>query len=293
MTQRPRPRSPRNEEGESSMRESRVGSRGAGEAGFALVLAILSLMLLTFLGLTLAATTSTELQIATNYRWSQQALYNAEAGVEAGKALLSTMNWSSIVWAPRTASPWTGLTNPTGIGAVAPFSRNDQWGSPTRNFESWQCDSKYNGVGYGVILDDGTAAAPYQNKDVVFGRQLNGAFTLWVRRPLNFRADGRLEDFSANNDTLILISEGVAPFVGGAITTGIGAANRAVRTIEVTLSRQPAVAGGTCGNRGGQTGAGSLGAGHDPCSTLTGGAAVTNALGGAVTGTGAELNANQ
>jgi len=47
------------------------------ERGFALILAILSLMLLTFLGLTLATTTSTELQIATNYRWSQQALYNA------------------------------------------------------------------------------------------------------------------------------------------------------------------------------------------------------------------------
>ena len=50
------------------------------ERGFALVLAILALMLLTFLGLTLAATTSTELKIASNYRWSQQARYNAEAG---------------------------------------------------------------------------------------------------------------------------------------------------------------------------------------------------------------------
>ena len=46
-------------------------------------------MLLTFLGLTLATTTSTELQIATNYRWSQQALYNAEAGLEAAKLLLA------------------------------------------------------------------------------------------------------------------------------------------------------------------------------------------------------------
>ena len=65
-------------------------ARGAGrQAGFALILAILSLMLLTFLGLTLAATTSTELQIATNYRWSQQALYNAEAGLEASKLLLA------------------------------------------------------------------------------------------------------------------------------------------------------------------------------------------------------------
>ena len=50
------------------------------EGGFALILAILALMLLTFLGLTLATTTSTELRIATNYRWNTQALYNAGGG---------------------------------------------------------------------------------------------------------------------------------------------------------------------------------------------------------------------
>ena len=66
-----------------------MGRGRSRQAGFALILAILSLMLLTFLGLTLAATTSTELQIATNYRWSQQALYNAEAGLEAAKLLLA------------------------------------------------------------------------------------------------------------------------------------------------------------------------------------------------------------
>ena len=66
-----------------------VVDRRPGERGFALVLAILSLMLLTFLGLTLATTTSTELQIATNYRWSQQALYNAEAGIEAARIILA------------------------------------------------------------------------------------------------------------------------------------------------------------------------------------------------------------
>ena len=55
------------------------------EGGFALILAILALMLLTFLGLTLATTTSTELRIATNYRWNTQALYNAEAGIEADR----------------------------------------------------------------------------------------------------------------------------------------------------------------------------------------------------------------
>ena len=80
----------------------------SGERGFALVLAILSLMLLTFLGLTMATTTSTELQIATNYRWSQQALYNAEAGLEAARVVLSrtadvTTQWTPILPAVRTS----------------------------------------------------------------------------------------------------------------------------------------------------------------------------------------------
>src|SRR5512139_2889276 len=97
------------------MRDSRaVDGRRAGEQGFALILAILSLMLLTFLGLTLAATTSTELQIATDYRWSQQALYNAEAGVEAGKTLLSRMAWCSILPAARVGT--------TGMAYTAPYS---------------------------------------------------------------------------------------------------------------------------------------------------------------------------
>jgi len=53
--------------------EARVG------AGFALVLAILSLMLLTFLGLTMAPPRH-RAPDRHQLPWSQQALYNAEAG---------------------------------------------------------------------------------------------------------------------------------------------------------------------------------------------------------------------
>jgi hypothetical protein len=289
------------------MRESRVESRRAGEEeGFALVLAILSLMLLTFLGLTLAATTSTELQIATNYRWSQQALYNAEAGVEAGKALLSAMTWSAVLPAPRvgplapsvctTPTCWNGTVDPTAAGqGTAPrfTGRSDAWGNPARNFESWQCDKKGNGMGFGVVLDDGTAEAPYQYKDVVFGQQLNGAFTLWVRRPVHTRADGLLEDYGVDDDNLVLVSEGVAPYVGRGITSGLGTSTKAVQIIEVSLSHAPGVTAGGCGTRGGQAGGSALGAGFDPCSNLTGGTAITNALGGRATGAGTELNPNR
>ena len=61
-------------------------------------------LVLTFLGLTLAATTSTELQIATNYRWGQQATYNAEAGIEVAKIYLRAVpnDWATILPKART-----------------------------------------------------------------------------------------------------------------------------------------------------------------------------------------------
>ena len=135
----------------SAMRETRETTRGrSGESGFALLLAILSLMLLTFLGLTLAATTSTELQIATNYRWSLQAFYNAEAGIEAGKRVLQTINWRAALpaargsWAPPTTTPVPTTNQP-----VPPFAGG------TRNFEMGLCDQRGFGAGYGVVLNDG------------------------------------------------------------------------------------------------------------------------------------------
>jgi len=280
------------------MRDVRNGQRATGESGFALILAILALMLLTTLGLAMATITSTELQIATNYRWSQQALYNAEAGVEVGKIILRSVqpDWTAVMPAARGAT-WSGTTSPSpfspGGGATAVYSRADSWGNASRNFESWNCDQKGNGMGYGVVLDDGGANAPYQYVSTAIGQNLNGAFTLWVRRPLNFRSDAQLADYSADNTNMVLVSEGIAPFTGGNITTAFGTANRAVQLIEVTLSRAATVSSGTCGGRSGQAGGGPLGAGFGGCEAITGGSAVTAGLAGAASGTGTENNPNQ
>jgi Tfp pilus assembly protein PilX len=285
-----------NAEQEEAMRDVRNRHAAPGESGFALILAILALMLLTMLGLALATTTSTELQIATNYRWSQQALYNAEAGVEVGKIILRSAqpDFSTVLPAART-TPWTGTTSPSiaGGGASAPYSRADSWGNPSRNFESWDCDQKGNGMGYGVVLDDGTANAPYQYVSTAIGQNLNGAFTLWIRRPLDFRADAQLDDYGLDNNNMVLVSEGIAPFTGGNITTVFGTTNRAVQLIEVSLARANTVSAGNCGSRSGQVGGGPLGAGFGGCEAITGGAAVTAALAGAPTGAGTELNPNQ
>ena len=244
--------------------------------GFALILAILALLLLTFLGLTLATNTSTELQIATNYRWSQQARYNAEAGLESAKSLLRGMDWEEILPDAR-GTTWLGVTAPTpnvaGGGAMAPQSRADEHGNPSRNFESWECDQRGNGMGYGVVLDDGGAAGPHQYRSTIFGQNLNGAFTLWVRRPVQRRPDGLLGDYAIDDDTLILVAEGVAPYTGGLSASADGQfrqGNQAVQVVEAVLSRAPTVANIPCGTRSGQAGGSAEGGNFSACDPVSG-----------------------
>jgi hypothetical protein len=265
-----------------------------GEEGFALILALMTLVLLTFLGLTLATSTSTELQIATNYRWSQQALYNAEAGLEVGKALLRNMNWSIILPSARQGYQRNGcVSDDTSVACwfytstittadrpVAPYTRPDnQAGAPSRNFENSGCDDRGHGVGYGVVLDDGGGFGPYQNVSTIMGQTLSGTFTLWVRRDLLLNKDGSYSDApSAGDTTLVLTSEGTAPYTGGAAaaTTGVAFINRSIKTMEATLARQLDT---PCGTRGGQVGGGPEGSNFSPCDPITGDS-VGAALGG-------------
>ena len=250
------------------------------ESGFALILAILALMLLTFLGLTLVTTTSTELQIATNYRWSQQALYNAEAGVEAAKIMLRTMNLAATLPAARTngvVPPWNGSTAATlaGGGVVPLRARVDQWGNPSRNFENWDCDRRSFGQGYGVVLDDGGTAGPQQFRTTLLGSNIAGAVTLWIRRPTVQQMDGTLKDLSIDEDPvdgdalLILTAEGIAPYTGSAATLASSSANKAVQVVEVVLRAQTTTTPAPCGGRSGQAGSGSSGSGMGRCTPLT------------------------
>jgi type IV pilus assembly PilX-like protein len=278
------------------------------EAGFALILAILALMLMTFLGLTLATSTSTELQIATNYRWSQQAYYNAEAGIEYGKSLLRNMNWSLLLPDPRMGGSENCAADPSRAGfkcwflnsnvpgpyypetppaaSFAPYNRPDAFGNPSRNFENAQCDVFGGGMGYGVVLDDGGGYGPYQNVTNIPGvPALNGSFTLWIRRDQLLNAnDGSFSDAPAGNDLdLVLTSEGTAPYTGETSALAFTQQNRAVKTLQATLTR---ALGTPCGTRGGQVGGGPEGSNFSPCDPITG-ASFSGALGG---GTRAELN---
>ena len=235
-------------------------TRTRREAGMALVLALLALMLLTFLGLTLAATTSTELQIANNYRWSQQAFYNAEAGLEVGKKVLATVDWATLLYPPRGTN-WDGYTAPTSDaeGGTSPADRN---------FENWQCDRRGNGAGYGRVLTDGaTTYLDQTDSGPRAGNQpINGAFTIWVRRPLIMTGAGMYQDYTLS-DQLILTAEGVAPYSdasgAGSLT---GAQNRAARTMEIVVTSN--LTSSTCGTYGGQAGGGPEGAGFGGCAPV-------------------------
>jgi len=257
-------------------------AKAGGESGFALVLAILSLMLLTFLGLTMATTTSTELQIATNYRWSQQALYNTEAGIELGKRYLRQIEWQTVLPPARTgiggfanySSAYTSAncTSPSHCPDPGVFTR------ATRNFENYPCDqfatvaSAAGYAGYGMVLDDVNFAVPFENVSTFLGQQLNGNFTIWIRRPYVLSGPGidppYLED-DQRNDRLILTAQGIAPYTNetdtNAAAQSFKRANRAMRLLEVTLQR---IAPGDCENRSSQTGSGPLGAGFDQCDPI-------------------------
>jgi type IV pilus assembly PilX-like protein len=68
------------------------------ERGMALIVALLSVMLLTALGLGLVMTTMSETMIAANYRDSGEAMYAADAGVErVMQDILTVPDWNSIL----------------------------------------------------------------------------------------------------------------------------------------------------------------------------------------------------
>jgi hypothetical protein len=246
----------------------------SGERGFALILAILSLMLLTFLGLTLATTTSTELQIATNYRWSQQALYNAEAGLEAARIALSNIADPTAYWQTQLPVFRGGSWPPGGAPAheapVAP-----------RDFEKDGCDTT-GGMGYGRVLNDGVTLF----EDVstfptgAGGQTLNGAFTVWVRRPLRVGNNGQYSD-TPDNDRLVIVAEGVAPYSGPG--DAFTRTRQATRVLETRFTLALGEAGNPClGNQQGQEGGSPMGENFSACAPVTAGASgsLANAFGG-------------
>ena len=213
--------------------------------GFALILALLALVLLTTMGLALSNSTGVELQISTNHRWSESARYNAEAGIEYGQehAHGRCPHWTAFSRRPvrpTRAGPWDGAERERSLPARVPAGNR-----ATRNFENWKCDERGYGMGYGVVIDDGRARGPEEYRSEIGGATLNGAFTLWVRRPVAWVEVGRgtngRRDVAPGLPTTLTIrttSSSLFPRASRPTsapptnTSGFAATNRAVYTIE-------------------------------------------------------------
>src|SRR5512143_1622318 len=82
-----------------------MAGRWRDERGVALIVALMSLLLLTALGLSLVLTTRTETMISNNYTNAQEALYSADAGVErAMQDLLTVPDWNNILAGATTSA---------------------------------------------------------------------------------------------------------------------------------------------------------------------------------------------
>lgn len=79
-------------------RRRRWSARWRDESGIALIVALMSLLLLTALGMALVLTTSTETMIANNFTTNEEGLYAADAGIERSmQDVLTVGDWNSIL----------------------------------------------------------------------------------------------------------------------------------------------------------------------------------------------------
>jgi hypothetical protein len=285
------PRDPAKAEEEMKAMRHRIDVGNRGSEGFALIVAILALTLLTLLGITLSVTTTTEVQIAANYKRSQQALYNAEAGLEVGKRVLQNMVWDNIL--PVARGTWSCSDLSTPSTCTPPSAPASRYTGAARDRENTGCDLRAN-AGYGIVLNDGTTV--YENISTVPGMTsivLPGTFTLWIRRPVIVNQVGTLQDYNTDNSTLVLTAEGTAPFTSSTATR-LTTSARAVRVMEMTLTRNQ----NYCDGRAAQVGGGAEGNNKGDCSridNITANEALSD-LGGQLSsgtqaGTGAEKSA--
>jgi PilX N-terminal len=233
-----------------------------GEQGSAFVISILVLFVLTVLGLALMLTTTTEKDIAINYRWGEQAFFNADAALEYGKNvlgqyLLNDGDFRNILPPARpdvtvadASLPW-GQALPEAPGTPCdprtPGCRDYQYyvdhcppigaGPCVRVYIGKVLKRPDNTLAQFDFRAPGGAVAGDLDGDGV--ADLEGTFTLWVRRPIVGTQDYGVSDArnpSGLHDRVILTAEGTAP---GPMGAGAGK-SVSVRRLEMMVRRPTA-----------------------------------------------------
>ncbi len=195
--------------------ESLHGNR---EAGSAFVISVLVLFVLSVLGMALMLTTTTETDISANYRWGEMAFFNADAALEYGKNVLGA-------YALRDGDLRNALPPPRGPGQMmTPPADGLACGDPAvagcRDYQYFQDQSGTRTYIGRVLRDPNGRILQADFRQPVGGDTSNdidndgtfdieGAITLWVRRPVLAN-----EDYGFSNglhDRAILTAEGTAP----------------------------------------------------------------------------------
>ena len=230
------------------------GIRRRGSEGSAFVISVLVLFVLSVLGIALMLTTTTEKDIAINFRWGEQAFFNAAAALEYGKNLLGAHllakgDFEAILPPARTditvaANADWGEAHPES-GACSPATAG------CRDYQYFvdRCPPGGGGpcvrvyIGRVLPRPDGTLA---QNDFRIPGvaipgdidgdrvADIEGTFTIWVRRPIAGTQDYGLPDASGEgrHDRVILTAEGTAPG-----PYGVGGRTVSLRRLEMTIRR--------------------------------------------------------
>lgn len=219
--------------------------REIAEEGSAFVISILVLFVLSVLGMALMLTTTTEKDIAINYRWGEQAFFNADAALEYGKNvlgdyLLRAGDFSAVL--PPARADVTVANSSAPWGAAHPEPGACDPGNPgCRDYQYFVDHCPPGGVGpcvrvyIGKVLlrPDGTPVQyDFRNPagvvpgdmdgDAATDDRVEGTVTVWVRRPIVGTRDYGVPDAANPNglhDRVILTAEGTAPGALGAGTS--------------------------------------------------------------------------
>lgn len=224
------------------MQRTRIGHhlRSLSEEGSAFVISILILFVLSVLGMALMLTTTTEKDIAINYRWGEQAFFNADAALEYGKNVLGDYllrdgDFKNVlpparddVTVANSDAPWGDARPEVTCDPSSPGCRDYQYfvdHCPPSG--AGRCVRVY--IGKVLLRPDGTPAqydfrlpgtAVAGDLDGDGTADVEGTVTLWVRRPVVGTRDyGSLASGKELNDRVILTAEGTAP---GAMGAGAG-----------------------------------------------------------------------
>ena len=225
------------------------------DEGSAFVISILILFVLTVLGMALMLTTTTEADIAVNYRWGEQAFFNADAALEYGKNvlgahLLNNDDFERLlppartnVTVPNSGAPWDATSfDPDACDPTSPGCRDYQYyvdrcqpggaGPCVRIYIGRVLTRPDGSLAQNDFRQPGASVSGDLNGDGT--ADLEGSITIWARRPIvgnhDYGAPTPL-DMAERHDRVILTAEGTAP---GAM--GAGAARPvSLRRLEVTV----------------------------------------------------------